>query len=1015
MGKKKGKKSKQDARGYSTSVIQGAPPPPVTAAQTSTNVQSLLKKGSPSCALVSTPSSKENEPVTVIAPALSDATSKRFFKKIETLYDQLIRCKFTEEQIDTVLQALVVSSSNSFTTSDTDLFALEAALDWFCLNLPPEELPALFTEQEVREAAVQTGTEVEIMKLESLVYTGDNPVQFDASVDQHLLVDNAAQIEDDESKQAEAIEKEEAQKAWILNQYQFEDPEEPQSGTATETLLEDVQQIISEEAEAAPLSPEELRLIKLEKEVDEMRASLNDEASNYMRSKHEIKDLKKQFSMLQGQAKKLRGKVSKIQVASESTAREVEQQPMPSGIDTSNNDEERYIITADEEESDLGVTLGMFDEPGESDVFPMLVEPAAKESTGVVEEIKETMDDPFRLSSTEESIPKGWTGTTPKKQLEDWCKKQKLPRPTFTKLPRSRSGCRVKVKSKPLERTFEQEGPFHDFTDAQQYVATEALYSIMPDLPMYRMFPPVFRDLWKGWISLINESKSLQKREDRDLKEGRIRKLIELIPKQLQIRDTEDLATTQFAIDTSNNPMADIDWEDKAQSNEAEVAETETKLGQDLRDEFVRLRGTSQYKAMEEIRKGLPMHKYKDILLDCVTNNAVTVLCAETGAGKTTQGPQFMLEEALDAGVGDKSSIICTQPRRISAMSVAERVADEMCVRLGDLVGYQIRGEVVKSQRTKLLFCTTGVVLRRLQEDPSLTGITTVVVDEVHERSWQIDFLLIALRRLLQTTRPDLKVVLVSRKRLVAHKYFECTNSPSSQMSATLDSELFCSFFGGAPLVNVPGRTYPVATYFLEDLYDATNHTIEEDSMYTLRELRKRGSTESLWVSKQGGDKRREVVELDSQTDVSQVSGFYPGYQINTQRSMDRVDEKVLNHDLIEDVLLLLTSSENDSIMTPSGMNPCINSDGAFLIFLPGMAEIRSMTNRLTASRFFGSKNKFEVIPLHSSLSPQEQKRAFAKPRAGCRKIIISTNVAETSITIPDVVCGMYPCLLACT
>jgi HrpA-like RNA helicase len=222
-------------------------------------------------------------------------------------------------------------------------------------------------------------------------------------------------------------------------------------------------------------------------------------------------------------------------------------------------------------------------------------------------------------------------------------------------------------------------------------------------------------------------------------------------------------------------------------------------------------------------------------------------------------------------------------------------------------------------------------------------------------------------------------------------------------MSATLDSELFCSFFGGAPLVNVPGRTYPVANYFLEDIYEATGHTIEEDSMYTRRELRKRGNSESIWVSKQGGDKRREVVELDSQTDVSQVSGFYPGYQITTQRSMDRVDEKVLNHDLIEDVLLLLTSSENDSIMTPSGINP---SDGAFLIFLPGMAEIRSMTNRLTASRFFGNKNKFEVIPLHSSLSPQEQKRAFAKPRMGCRKIILATNIAETSVTIPDVVCG---------
>lgn len=194
-----------------------------------------------------------------------------------------------------------------------------------------------------------------------------------------------------------------------------------------------------------------------------------------------------------------------------------------------------------------------------------------------------------------------------------------------------------------------------------------------------------------------------------------------------------------------------------------------------------------------------------------------------------------------------------------------------------------------------------------------------------------------------------------------------------------------------------------MANYFLEDLYDATNHTIEEDSMYTQRDFRKRASTDSVWVTKQGGEKQREVVDLDSQTDVSEVSGFYPGYQMTTQRSMDRVDEKVLNYDLIEDVLALLTGNENDTIVNPSGINP---SDGAFLVFLPGMAEIRSLTNRLTGSRKFGNKQNFEVIPLHSSLSPQEQKRAFATPRARCRKIILATNIAETSVTIPDVVCG---------
>ena len=115
-------------------------------------------------------------------------------------------------------------------------------------------------------------------------------------------------------------------------------------------------------------------------------------------------------------------------------------------------------------------------------------------------------------------------------------------------------------------------------------------------------------------------------------------------------------------------------------------------------------------------------------------------------------------------GQGDLVNILCTQPRRIAAISVAERVAEEMCEPLGKLVGYQIRMEAKRSSSTNLMFCTTGIILRRLQEDSKLEGVSHVVVDEVHERQQQTDVLLVALRRLLQTTRPDLKVILVSCK-----------------------------------------------------------------------------------------------------------------------------------------------------------------------------------------------------------------------------------------------------------
>ena len=323
------------------------------------------------------------------------------------------------------------------------------------------------------------------------------------------------------------------------------------------------------------------------------------------------------------------------------------------------------------------------------------------------------------------------------------------------------------VKATPEVRV-EEEGPFHDIDHSHQHLSTIALFRISPELPLYRLFPPVYRDLWKSWLHQAEQANSLQKQKVRVAKNDKILSLIALIPKQLRIGEAKDIKEKIVVEGQPKNPLVKTQiWDEALEALiRTESHPRKSQLGHELMVDFSRRRESSAYKAMEDVRQRLPMRAYRDELLKCVADYPVTVLCAETGAGKTTQGPQFILEDALTRGIGNTISVICTQPRRISAMSVAERVADEMCVKLGDLVGYQIRGDTVKSQRTKLLFCTTGVVLRRLQEDPVLSGVTTVVVDEVHERSWQIDFLLIALRRLLDTSRPDLKVILV-RQRLL--------------------------------------------------------------------------------------------------------------------------------------------------------------------------------------------------------------------------------------------------------
>ena len=136
-----------------------------------------------------------------------------------------------------------------------------------------------------------------------------------------------------------------------------------------------------------------------------------------------------------------------------------------------------------------------------------------------------------------------------------------------------------------------------------------------------------------------------------------------------------------------------------------------------------------------------------------MASNQALVVSGETGCGKTTQVPQFLLDDMIESERGASCSIICTQPRRISAVSVAERVADERGEKIGQSVGYQIRLESKKSASTRLLFCTTGILLRRLQGDPELRGVSHVVVDEAHERDLNIDLTLMVLRDVVRRSR----------------------------------------------------------------------------------------------------------------------------------------------------------------------------------------------------------------------------------------------------------------------
>lgn len=249
-----------------------------------------------------------------------------------------------------------------------------------------------------------------------------------------------------------------------------------------------------------------------------------------------------------------------------------------------------------------------------------------------------------------------------------------------------------------------------------------------------------------------------------------------------------------------------------------------------LLKKFMEKRKEERYKKMLSSRQNLPAFSKMMDILNLLEITQVLVISGETGCGKSTQVPQFILDNWFFKGSqldnNQKMShveIICTQPRRLSAIGVAERVADERAERIGQTVGYQIRLENKISSSTRLTFCTTGILLRRLASEPLLESVTHIIVDEVHERSEESDFLLMILKRIIPS-RPDLKVIL---------------------MSATLNAKLFSDYFGNIPVLDIPGRTFPVEQLFLEDILERCDFVMECDSQYS-RKINKKEEEELM-------------------------------------------------------------------------------------------------------------------------------------------------------------------------
>lgn len=410
-------------------------------------------------------------------------------------------------------------------------------------------------------------------------------------------------------------------------------------------------------------------------------------------------------------------------------------------------------------------------------------------------------------------------------------------------------------------------------------------------------------------------------------------------------------------------------------------------LADDLsQSKTIEKRSTSiNYTSMMEVRQKLPAWKMSDAVLAKIAGSQVVVVTGETGSGKSTQIPQFILDDyfrklrQLQGKSAENSKmshvqIVCTQPRRLSAIGVAERVANERCERIGSIVGYQVRLENKISPSTRLTFCTTGILLRRLQSDPTLSNISHVIIDEVHERSEESDFLLLILKDLL-AKRKELRVIL---------------------MSATVNASLFAGYFGTAPVVEIPGRTFPVEQVFLEEIIDKCGYVLEADSQFCKR-LQKHEEKQLLEELEYGdvvaSNTPPPLKYRDEQLAIPDIFARYMDYSRAVCKTLFLMDPMRINPELIESVLRYIVE------------NAQWPNDGSILIFLPGLGEIQLVHDALNDSSMFSERTgKYLILPLHSTLSNEEQTRIFNKAPAGKRKIILSTNIAETSVTIDDCV-----------
>ncbi|GAB1218353.1 hypothetical protein ATERTT37_007607 [Aspergillus terreus] len=830
------------------------------------------------------------------------------YMRLWTLKETLLRLGFPAERVEESLKHLLLYFSGNFATSNRDMVCnLDEALDWLAMHCGLDELPSY----------TQTGAQIRKDEKNISWISDSQPAQ-----------SSTPKLTQDDSKPKQAKSTVKADLPPASSPYDSDSSLDPDTllpkYLELQTRLYNLQPEIfdkpkkgkrSGREKTASASAEDPQVASLQRKIASIENDvLFDKAEAEYRWREKLDDLRKEAAFL----------------------RQSQPKDKPEQDDTKE---------AGEKEPENSVPLMDEDETADllGDMFQ--AEEPTLESGVILEELNKAVLNMRDFGK--------WTGLNPRRVLEETCKASHSNRQAvevrWTKpqeLPFALELEHVTLKSSPYA-TFVSMDTLATPTSqqAEAFVSTVALFIISSqnskESKSYVRLPAVWRDFW-------TELANVKKLQEDEVDKKTVKDLKQLVQENHGAFEDDVVLSDNFR--RRNGTPSKTDVLSKAVNGKDSGPDDQ------LQKLWADKSSAASFQRMMQGRMNLPIWDFKQQILSTLDTHHALIICSETGSGKSTQIPSFILEHEMQQGRPCK--IYVTEPRRISAISLARRVSEELGESKSDvgtarsLIGFAVRLESKVSQSTRLVFATTGVVVRMLERPEDFQDITHVVLDEVHERSIDSDFLLIVLRRLMQK-RPDLKLVL---------------------MSATLEAQRFSNYLGGVPVLNIPGRTFPVETKFLEDAIELTDYRLSENET-------------NASFDEDTEDMAAETAEGDTS------GGLLPTldrYSKQTRETVLNFDEYRLDYQLIKRLLIQIATVPDMAQYSK-----------AILVFMPGMAEIRRLNDEILSDPTF--QTGWIVHALHSSIASEDQEKAFIVPPEGMRKIVIATNIAETGITIPDI------------